>query len=397
MRLLKFLGVFLLTAVLIFGFVLGWNWKSFTIFIENREALIEGSEWIPKSGSLRGLSEYMAENPANASVASVVINDPDSSIFFEENTRRVMGTTANFFILIGYSMEISTGALSGYELLDTESISRYKMGGIEESLHRETFRAARQRGWLQEGRITLHHALTLLAEFSDFALADYLWWKQGPDFWDRLSGILETEQTDMPLPYSGLHLAISPGLQNTSFQEIETKWTESDTNTWRQHIIDTSSEFLNHERKRAETERYIRRNRLGNTFMEERDGLTFFPKTTASEIVTLLKQLAAGELIDEHVSRQVMDYMRWPMETQPGIHRDFSDYGALYDNRMGLLSGIDFGTSAYTGHTTVQALFLDQLPIGFWFHASGGHMHQDFMQRLIYDPAMIEQMKRVIE
>ncbi|TVQ05885.1 MAG: hypothetical protein EA359_02135 [Balneolaceae bacterium] len=397
MRLLKFFGVFLATAVLIFGFVLGWNWNSFTIFLENRESLMEGSEWVPKSGSLRGLSEFMGENPANASVASVVIQNPDSSIFFEEHRRRVMGTTANLFILIGYAIEINNGNISGEELLDTEDIHRYKLTGIEESLHRETFRTARQRGWLINENITLNNALQLLAEYNDFSIADYLWWKLGPSYWDHLPSLLNLSETDMPLPYSGLYLAISPGIQDASFREIEEKWQHADPAEWRDLVIQTSSIYINQSTHRTEIQQYLKRNRLGNSFIEERDGLNLFPKTTAAEMVMLLGQMIRGELISEEVSRFVMDCMRWPVESQRGIERDFSDYGALYDNRMGLMNGIDFGTSAYTGHTTVQALFLDNLPIGFWFHASGGHMHQDFMQRLIYDPALIQQMKQVIK
>jgi hypothetical protein len=89
--------------------------------------------------------------------------------------------------------------------------------------------------------------------------------------------------------------------------------------------------------------------------------------------------------------------MRWPINQQSEIERDFTDYGAIYDNRMGLLNGVDFGTSAYTGDTTVQAIFFDRLPIAFWFHMSSNHMHQDFQQRLIFDPALIDQMKRVAQ
>ena len=86
--------------------------------------------------------------------------------------------------------------------------------------------------------------------------------------------------------------------------------------------------------------------------------------------------------------------MSWPMNLQQNyINDDFDEFGAIYDNRMGLLSGINFGTSAYTGETAVQAFYLDQLPVGFWFHASSGHIHQDFMQRLIFDPAMHQQMR----
>lgn len=397
MRLLKFFGVFIGTAILIFGFVLGWNWKSFTIFLDNREALLEGSEWIPKSSSLRGLSEYMAENPEHASVASVVIGHPENSIFFEEYNRRVMGTTANFFILLGYSMDIASGNVSGAELLDVNEISRHKLTGIEESLHRETFRAARQRGWLENDHITLENALKLLAEYNDFSIADYLWWKAGPDYWDDLSSLLNLSDTDMPLPWSGLFLAISPGIQNTSFLEIENRWLQSDPQEWREFVIQTSSEYLRNHSFRAEADQYLKRNRLGNTFSEERDGLNLFPKTTAAEMSGLLEQMVLGELFNGQTSSTLMNFMRWPMEMQQGIQRDFTDYGAIYDNRMGLMTGIDFGTSAYTGHTTVQAFFLDNLPIGFWFHASGGHMHQDFMQRLIYDPALIEQMKQGID
>jgi hypothetical protein len=397
MRLLKFFGVFLITAMLIFGFVLGWNWNSFIIFLENRDALVEGSEWIPKTGSLRGLTEYIAENPANASVASIVTENPDSSIFFQEDHRRVMGTTANLFILIGYADEMSKGNISGEELIGYDEIKRYKLTGIEQSLHREAFREARQRGWLDNETISMTNALRLLAEFNDFSLADYLWWNLGPSYWDHLPTLLNLADTDMPLPYSGLYLAISPGIQNTGFREIEEKWGQTEYAEWRNFVIETSSNYISNDSLRTEIQQFLKRNRLGNTFIQERDGLNLFPKTTAAEMVMLLLQMVRGELISEEASRIVMNCLRWPAESQRGIERDFSDYGALYDNRMGLMNGIDFGTSAYTGITTVQAVYLDNLPIGFWFHASGGHMHQDFMQRLIYDPALIQQMKRVIE
>lgn len=114
-------------------------------------------------------------------------------------------------------------------------------------------------------------------------------------------------------------------------------------------------------------------------------------------MTNILQKLIHHELMNENVSEKVLNFMRWPMKYQTGIRTDFNDYGALYDNRMGLMNGIDFGTSAYTGETTVQAFYLDRLPIGFWFHASGGHMHQDFMQRLIYDPAMFQQMTSVLK
>ena len=49
------------------------------------------------------------------------------------------------------------------------------------------------------------------------------------------------------------------------------------------------------------------------------------------------------------------------------MKRSFKDYGAFYDTRMGMLSGIDFGTSAYDDHTSVQAIFLINYRLHFGF------------------------------
>jgi hypothetical protein len=100
-------------------------------------------------------------------------------------------------------------------------------------------------------------------------------------------------------------------------------------------------------------------------------------------------------MISEDSAERVLNWMRAPYQDLSEITRDFTDYGALFDNRMGLLNGFDFGTLVYTGDTKVQAIFFDRLPIGFWFHMSGTHMHQDFQQRLIYDPALIDLMEKV--
>ena len=397
MRLLKFFAVFLVTAILIFGFVLGWNWKSFSIFIENREALSEGNEWIIKTSSLRGLSEFMGENPQYTSVVSIVADHPDSSIHYNPAKPRVMGTTANIFVLAAYSLLFDRDDFSPETPIRWSDVSQYQLPDVDGSVHRGSFRTGTDRGWINDGELTLHNALRLLAETSDLALADYLWWKIDPEIWDLLKTDLQLESTEMPLPFSGLYLAISPEIQNRSVPEIIEYWQTAPESDWREHVTEQSRIFAEDSVRREEILSYMNRNRLGNTFIEERNAMILFPKTTAEEITGMLKRLIEHEIINDNISQTLMDYMRWPMERQPGIDRDFLDYAAIYDNRMGLMNGIDFGTSAYTGDTTVQAFFLDRLPIGFWFHASGGHMHQDFMQRLIYDPALIAQMKQVIQ
>lgn len=396
MRLIKFFGVFLITTIVIFGFVIGWNWKTFTVFLDNREALLEGNEWIIKTSSLKGLSEYIGENPNHSSIASVPVNRSDSVIYYQEKIERTQGTTANFFILLAYAIEIDRGNISAHEQIEWDQIDQYQLPDVDESVHLDTYRTAKERNWINNRAISIENLLYLLAQYNDLALADYLWWQLNPEIWDFITDNLNLISTDMPLPFSGLYLAISPDIQSMSFEDISAFYTENPQTVWRDHVIHQSELFATIGTERDQIMEYMDRNRLGITFMQERDAMALFPKTTPKEMTDILHKLIQQELFNESVSDMVLSFMRWPMKYQSGIDSDFNDYGAIYDNRMGLMNGIDFGTSAYKDETTVQAFYLDMLPIGFWFHASGGHMHQDFMQRLIFDPAMIQQMNSVL-
>jgi hypothetical protein len=397
MRLFKFFAAFFFTALIIFGFVFGMNWKSFSTFMDNREAMAEGSEWVEKTYSLRGLSEFIDENPQNVSIASVVIGSPDSTLFYQADTPRIMGTTANFILLLAYALEITEGGLSGDDMIKWENISRYQLPDVEESNHRNSFRTAQNRGWIENGEISLNNALSLLAEYNDVALADYLWWQLPQEYWDEFKNRLDLKSTEMPLPYSGLYLAISPGIQELAADEILDQWQLASTDEWRNHVINLSRQFSEDRDTRVEYSAYLKKYRLGNSFMEERDLMILFPKTTSREMSGLLRSLWTEQLVDQDALDSIKRWMRWPLEQQREIRQDFTDYGAIFDNRLGILNGIDFGTSSYTGDTTIQAVFFDRLPIAFWFHMSSNHMHQDFQQRLIFDPAMIQRIKQIAE
>ncbi|MEX0647669.1 MAG: hypothetical protein WEA56_15370 [Balneolaceae bacterium] len=397
MRILKFISVFLLTALVIFGLVLGLNWKAFQTFLDNRESMMEGSELVENTSSLANLADFIEMYPRYVSVASKRMDQPDSTMLYQEDVPRVMGTSANFFILLAGAMELDAGSMSGDEMIPWDDISRYQLPDVEESVHSQSFNFAAERGWLRDEEITVSKALRLLAEYNSLALADYLWWKINPGTWNELRQELDLEQTDLPLPYSGLYQAISTGLQQQSVEKITARWQDAESDEWRDYVAGLSREYRSESEEREQVREYMSSERLGNTFMEERDAMILFPKTTAGEMLNILEDLWNDEAVNEVVSGRVKDWMRWPMESQPRTSQDFDDYGAIYDSRMGLLNGFDFGTSAYTGNTAVQAVFFDRLPIAFWFHMSANHMHQDFQQRLIIDPAVIERMQEIAE
>ncbi|PWN07264.1 hypothetical protein [Rhodohalobacter mucosus] len=395
MRLLKFFTIFAVTALAIFALIFGLNWKSFQIFMENRDAMAEGSEWVEKTYSLQGLTEFIEENPQYVSVASIVVDSPDSTILIAENTPHVMGTASNILILLAYAMEIENGTIRAGQRIEWSDVSRYQLPDVDEAVHTNAGNIARDRGWLADGSITLQNALSLLAQYNDLALSDYLLTNLRDDIWADVRTRFELEHSDMPLPFSGLYLAIAPSIQGISAEEIIEKWQNRPETDFRRHVISLSSLFTENEDDRQEFMETLTDERLGNTFIEERNSINLFPKTTAAEMAQLLYRIITESRQGNPVSLRVKTWLNWPLEQQREIRRDFTDYGALFDNRLGVLNGIDFGTSTYTDDTTVQAVFFDNLPVAFWFHMSSNYMHQDFQQRMIFDPAMIDRMKEV--
>ena len=365
--------------------------------MENRDAMAEGSEWVEKTYSLQGLTEFIEENPQYVSVASIVVGNPDSTIMIAGHKPRVMGTASNIFLLLAYAMEIENGNFNPDQQISWSEVSRYQLPDVEEAVHSNAGNTARDRGWLADEEISLQHALSLLAQYNDLALSDYLLRNLRNDIWEDVQARFGLQNSDMPLPFSGLYLAIAPSIHELAAGEIIEKWKTLPETEFREHVIDLSDAYVSNEEERQQITEILSDNRLGNTFIEERNSINLFPKTTAAEMAQLLYGIITQSREGDPVSMRVKTWLNWPLEQQREIRRDFTDYGALFDNRLGVLNGLDFGTSTYTGDTTVQAVFFDNLPVAFWFHMSSNYMHQDFQQRMIFDPAMIDRMNQVAQ
>lgn len=413
MRLIKFIAAFLVPALLVFLIAFGLNWKSTKLFFENRESMAEGSEWVDKTYSLSGLAQYVEQNPENVSFVSQVLGVPDSTLSYQGAVRRTMGVTANVFLMMGIADRIVTGLWEADEPIPFWEFDRYQLPEVSESSHTRARQLAEERGWLTDGSVTLGNSVLLLAESGSLAMADYFWWLLGSDYFEQLSTGLGLRETDMPLPFSGIYLLISPevekmevvGFEESGDMRVNDKESETlyswiqqveseGSGWWREQVEAMSARLMQKDFREYAIDKLDRRG-LGLSFMETRDALALFPQTTAREMADLLRRLAESDGIRPEISRQVLSWLRWPMVNHEGANLHFSEYGALYDYRMGLLNGIDIGTSKYTGNTTVQAVFFDRLEIAFWFHMSSNHMHQDFQQRMMYDPAMIDRLERI--
>lgn len=362
----------------IYLLVIGPNYSAWQTLRENQGGMAEGVEFVENTYSLKGLTNFIARHPEYVSITSYNMDHPDSGIYFQSNVPRSLGTTANLFLLIEYERQVEEGILDPSEIISRSEIEKFTLPDISQNSH-ESFLDA-----IGAKQVTLDEILSATIEHNDLAASDYVWFRLGENNIRNLIANLGLPKESTPLPFSGMYITINPALSDTSgfhsgdlssfeFESIQNAGNLSEDKGFRKRVRDQFDE-----------------DRLSLTFMKERDALTYFPKATTKDLAELMASLLKKEIISENVSERVLEKLRWPLGADPMIKSSFEDYGAVYDNRMGMLSGIDFGTSIYDGHTSVQAVFFDQLPVAFWMHMSSNHMNKDFQQRLIWDPALYE-------
>lgn len=376
-RALTFLGVFLAAAIFVFAMVIGLNYSGFETLFENEAGMAEGSQYIESTYSLAGLADFIGEHPEWVSITSYNINDPDSGLFYQEDVPRSLGATSNLFLLIEYERQVASGLLNPEEQVALEDIRTFALPEISENNHQklvDTF---------EGGTASLEEVVKAMLQNSDLVSADYLWFRLGEENIRALVDTLGLPDTALPLPFSGMYMRINPALNDTSaLREMEFPEFANES-------IQLAKELNNDPEFNQKVKKQFDDDRLSLTFMQERDALAYFPRATTRQLTDVMVRLLKDEVLSKEISEQVKAKLQWPMGSEP-IARSFENYGAIYDNRMGLLAGIDFGTSTYDGHTSVQAIFFDRLPVGFWVHMSANHMQEDFQQRLIWDPALYE-------
>lgn len=398
LRILKFIGAFLGTLLVVLLIVFGFNLSALTTLVENSGDLQEGSEWVSEATSLKGLTEYMGAHPGRVSLVSAGIDEPDSTIRYGSHAPRTMGTLSNVLLLAEYVRRVEEGGLDPEETVSLEEVDRFQLPYVDASHHRSAVRALRERG-AAGGETDLRNLVRAAVEFNDLAAADYLWFRlssPGGEPLDRLMEELELAETEMPLPFSGLYILMNPHLEGKSFAGHIDSLVRLPREEFAEGAIRAARRFSREGPYRERVlESFREHEGPGVGFAERRDALVLFPKSTAAELSRLMEQLSRDRLISPRVSREIKAVMEWPLEGR--LEKDFSRYGAIYDSRLGMAAGIDYGTSSYTGRTYAQALFFDPLQVAFWFHLSSNLMHQDLQQRLIWDPALRTATRRAVK
>ena len=391
MRILKFIGVTVGVLLLVFLVVFGFNLDALETLWKNSDDLQEGQEWVSKTTSLKGLTEYIGKNPEHVSLVSRSATNPDTTISYLPNEKRTLGTLSNFFLIATYARLAETGSVNPDERIPLTDTDTYQLPYIDASNHEDAKTSLRSSGVVdQDDTAPLDELIQTMVVFNDLAISDFLYYKLGQKAIQDTYQQLGVEETDLPLPFSGLYITINPATRDTTapyhFKQLRNLSEEA----FRDSVLAHAKKYQQNEAYREQVSTTFREAQgLSMQFKDRRNALSFFPKSTAKELSDLMLRLQKNEVISPAISDRIKKVMDWPYERQ-SLNSDFNFYGAIYDNRLGLLNGLDYGASTYTQEPFGQALFFDSLQVAFWFHMSSNLMHQDYQQRLMWDPALRE-------
>lgn len=383
MKIFKFLAVFLVVIGLVYIIVIGSNWNVFRTVFSNQEALAEGSEWIEKTYSLSGLTEFIRANPE---LVSVVMQDTDErsdadSILYQPDVPRAMGSTGHIFLLLNYAEQVNEGKLSPDSLFHLDDIERFNVPGYEPNRHKESLRHLKNNGKINDDYIRLDDIVAIMILRNHQPSADLLYTVLGRGQVEDTVERTTDNLVEVPKLWSAFHIAatMTDIDQNVSLgsRDFETLY-----NTIYDQLISPGTTA-------ASVLRFYDIDEINYSFFEEKAAYTKLPKATPLAIAQLLATINNSKLINDEVRSIILKHLSWPMHDDK-VKRDFESFYAIYDNRIAISNGISIGTSVYTKRTHVSVVYFDQLPIGFWMHMSSNLMNQDFQMRLNYDPALFE-------
>ncbi|MCH8566672.1 MAG: hypothetical protein LAT67_00355 [Balneolales bacterium] len=382
MKVLKFFSVFILVAGLILGSVIYLNWTAFKLVFTDPETFSEGSEWIEKTYSLAGLVEYMDENHQHVSVVSLNLDMPEDNLLFQEHTPRVMGAISNIFLLMEMERQIDAGILDANLTIEISDIDAYLMPGWYENQHRNAIRSVAGRN----SSIPLSDLPRLLTESYSQPASDFAFFLLGPENVNELIYTAGNGLIEPWFPASGIQATINMREENTDRRDKVTALLEMTTEERSGLFNEMATRYATDQEYRQQVQNRAEHIR-NRPFRDERAIHGLWSKTDPKAFAMAVTPVFTREFISEEASNRIISFMKWAGE-DPVVRQHTTEYGALFGSRLSYITGLDFGTSAYTNHSFVQVVFFDDLPVSFFLHMSSNHMNQDLQRRLIYDPEM---------
>jgi len=386
MKILKFTGVFLAVLIIMALIIYIPNRQAFKTISDNSIDLKEGSNWIQRATSDKGLINYMKATPNHVSLISFTENQPDSGIYFQADKKRVMGSTANLLLIIEYARQVNDGTLNPDKPIKLSTIDHYNLPKYYSSNHSEAVNDLKKNHQISgSGTIPVKDLIKMMVRSNDLAASDCLYFILGTDNVANIPKKLNTTNIDPPLPWSGQVILWKASLYNQKPVDRLHYLQELPVKKYRQLALQNAIKLASNVNYREKVYNAFSKNGLGLLFSYEKNAYQLTPKATPRAMAHLLYRMNKDSLINPGVSKMIKKSLQWSFDT-PSLKKQINYYGGLFDSRIGMLNGIDIGNLKNSGTTRIQVIYLNHVPVSLWMHLSSEFTNQTMQRELIWKP-----------
>lgn len=384
MRILKFISVFLGTLIVVAAIIIIPAWHSIKTIFSKSSPLKQGIEWVNKTGTERGFVNYLKANPDNGSFYSATLNQPDSTIAYQDSVMRPMGELSDFLLLIEYAREVDNGTLSPEDTLSLSEIDPYLLPDNNVGDHEEALNFLKETGRIgKNNTIHLKDVPIMITGYNDEAASDYLYMRLGESHLKDLLNVLDSTEIELPLPWSGLALAKALPADESDSLRIA-RLLEMPKAAFRHLIISKTDSLKSIPYYRMEMKKKMSAENTDIPFQVMNLSNRLLPKASTAALGKLMNEAMHDSLINKNVSRLVKNTLQWKIHN-PAFDSRFSYYGGLFDQRVGMLSGMDASVSGDTGISQIHVVLVENVPLALWLHLSSEFMDQNFLERMTLD------------
>jgi hypothetical protein len=381
----------LLLAVCVF--VVARNWETFATMYANVTAMNEGSrvaESIRRPDDLLG---YLADHPERTSLVAYEVGARGNGLFYQSDERRPVVNTSHLLLLAEYARRVETGQMAPDRPVPLDSLDVYALPGAGLSNHREVLAHWRDKGRLRpDSTVALRHVVEAIPRFGDPTAADWLLTALGRVEGQSLPERWGLDRSDPPLPGSGVYLSWIPSLSDGP-SDATRRFRSTTRAAYTEHAYRLARRLRRDSAFRARTRQRLRRRGSGLSLPDQRRlAQSTSPKGTAADYADLLARSLHGRLGSDTVSTFVRRQLESPVESDSldaPIAAIGTDVGAL----PGVISFVGYVRYADDRPPRVAALFLEDLPMGLFYHVLQTSLDKGLLLRLLTDPDFFRRAK----
>jgi len=381
----------LLLAVCVF--VVARNWETFATTYANVTAMTDGSRVAESMRQPEDLLGYLSNHPERASLVTYEVGAREDGLFYQSEIQRPVVHTPHLLLLAEYARRVETGQLAPDRRIPLDSLGVFALPGAGLSNHREARAHWRDENRLRpDSTVALRHVIEALPRFGDQAAADWFMAALGRSEVQALPERWDLDDSDPPLPGSGLYLSwIEPAPSETTEPKRRSRSTSRAAYSEQAYRLARrlrrDSAFRDRERRR------LRRRGSGLSLPDQsRLARRTYPSGTAADYADLLARTLRGRLRSDAVSSFVRRQIESSVEID-SLNTSLTAVGTEVGAVPGVISFVGYVRYPDDRPPRVAALFLEDLPIGLFYHLVQTSLDKGFLLRLLTDPDFVRRVK----